>query len=191
MSAKNIRGFTTTMETSRGFATTNITSRGFTLIELMVVISVIAILAVVGMVMYTSVQRSARDTKRISDIDAIKNALEQYYTANKTYLIPTSNCANGCETTPSDGNIFTNIKADFSAQTIPTDPQPTVRNYRYYINNTSCTSPKYVLCAELENTSGGNTQTALPAGGNGAVGSMGNCATFANGTGAYCVRSNF
>lgn len=50
--------------------------KGFTLVELLVVISIIAILSLIGMTTYTNVQKNARDTKRKADINAIANALE-------------------------------------------------------------------------------------------------------------------
>lgn len=50
--------------------------KGFTLIELLVVISIIAILSVVGITVFTGVQKSARDVKRRGDIDAIASAME-------------------------------------------------------------------------------------------------------------------
>ncbi len=49
---------------------------GFTLIELMVVVSIIAILSVIGIVAFGNTQKNARDTRRRSDIDAISKALE-------------------------------------------------------------------------------------------------------------------
>lgn len=52
------------------------TKRGFTLIELLVVISIIAILSVIGLTLFSSVQKSARDARRKMDIDAIAKALE-------------------------------------------------------------------------------------------------------------------
>ena len=59
--------------------------KGFTLVELLVVISVIAILSVIGLTLYTSVLRGARDTKRKADLTAISRALEQYKAANGIY----------------------------------------------------------------------------------------------------------
>ncbi|MBU1000240.1 prepilin-type N-terminal cleavage/methylation domain-containing protein, partial [Patescibacteria group bacterium] len=46
-------------------------SKGFTLVELLVVISIIAILSVIGIVVFTGVQKGARDAKRKADINAI------------------------------------------------------------------------------------------------------------------------
>lgn len=80
-SAKN-QGFTRT-----NFAKQNL--RGFTLVELLVVITIIAILATIGLVMYENAQKQARIAKRIEDLKAIQTALEIYYSVNKTYPVVT------------------------------------------------------------------------------------------------------
>lgn len=61
---------------------------GFTLVELLVVITIIAILSVVGLTIFSGVQRNARDTRRRSDIDAIAKALEVNKVPNtQTYAV--------------------------------------------------------------------------------------------------------
>lgn len=54
---------------------------GFTLVELLVVISIIAILSVLGISLFSGVQQKARDTERRAEINAIKDALEQRFDA--------------------------------------------------------------------------------------------------------------
>lgn len=58
---------------------------GFTLIELLVVIAIIAVLSTVGMVVYSSVQKNARISKRVQDLNSIKTALETFKTATGFY----------------------------------------------------------------------------------------------------------
>ncbi len=59
---------------------------GFTLLELLVVITIIAILAAIGLGNYTRTLSRGRDAKRRADLKAIQNALEQYYVNhNNTY----------------------------------------------------------------------------------------------------------
>lgn len=64
--------------------TTN-TSTGFTLIEILLVITVIGLLTGVVTVSYSSVQASARDSVRVSDLNQIKLAFEMYKQENGSY----------------------------------------------------------------------------------------------------------
>ena len=51
-------------------------SRGFPLIELLVVITIVSILIVIGMTMFSGVRKGANDTKRRNDIIAIAKVME-------------------------------------------------------------------------------------------------------------------
>lgn len=61
--------------------------KGFTLLEMLVVISIIGVLLGVGSVAYSTTQKKARDAKRKSDLKAIQNCLEQYYSLNNVYEV--------------------------------------------------------------------------------------------------------
>lgn len=57
------------------------TSRsGFTIVELIIVIAVIGILASITVVAFNGAQQRARDNKRVSDLQAIADAMELYRT---------------------------------------------------------------------------------------------------------------
>ena len=161
-------------------------SRGFTLIELMVAIAIIAILAAIGLVVYSGVSRAARDSKRVSDINEYKKALEQFHLANNRYLDPVSfGAEGGVISPPSLNNVFNELPSYFASGAVPTDPiNSGTYLYRYFTDNTSCSSPKYVMCTVLEDSNQGNTALPLP-------GTPFNCATFTPGKGAYCVRSSY
>jgi len=54
-------------------------TNGFTLVELLIVISIIAILSIIGVTVFGGVQKNARDAARKADIDAIASAMEANY----------------------------------------------------------------------------------------------------------------
>src|SRR5688500_17088558 len=60
-------------------------SRGFTLMEILIAISIIAILSTIGFSVYTQGQKLARDTRRKADLRNIQNALNLYHQDNKRY----------------------------------------------------------------------------------------------------------
>jgi prepilin-type N-terminal cleavage/methylation domain-containing protein len=94
-------------------AQTNKKQVGFTLIELLIVISIIAVLAVIGIGFYSSSQGRSRDARRAADMDAIASTLESNYT----------------ETSATPYALSAGI---FSSATVPTDPQSTDRSYCFY-----------------------------------------------------------
>ncbi|MEI7918166.1 MAG: type II secretion system protein [Candidatus Saccharibacteria bacterium] len=61
------------------------TLRGFTVIEMLVVISIIGILATASFVSYNLVQANVRDSERSSRVKVIAEALEKYYDKNGEY----------------------------------------------------------------------------------------------------------
>lgn len=107
--------------------------RGFTLIELLVVIAIIGILIAVGSISYTRAVQLSRDSRRKTDLEQIRQALETYRSENYSY--------------PSDGNLDS-LVPDFIT-TIPTDPKSGTPGFEYTYDQLSATT--YSLCAELEN----------------------------------------
>lgn len=107
--------------------------RGFTLLELLVVISIIAILIGLSSVSYTTAQKKSRNSKRRGDIQAVSKAFEQYYSLNTGY---TANCTTMAASLP---------------QGLPTDPKNTAP-YTYSISCPDTTT--YCACANLESETG-------------------------------------
>src|SRR3989338_5160204 len=59
-------------------------SQGFTLIELLVVIAIIGLLATIALMTLTSLRATARDTRRISDVNLIVRAAQVMNQLNQT-----------------------------------------------------------------------------------------------------------
>ena len=81
--------------------------KGFTLVELLVVISVIGILLSVVLARYQISEKQARDTKRRSDLSQYRIALENYSSAhNFTYPVVSDGSADTlCSALETDGFI--------------------------------------------------------------------------------------
>ena len=104
--------------------------QGFTLVELLVTLSIMALIMGASLVAFNSSRAVARDGRRKADLEAVRSALELYrsdvgaYPANLTLLSP---------------NYIS---------TIPADPVAT-QSYVYTpVCSTVCST--YTLCATLE-----------------------------------------
>ena len=62
--------------------------KGFTLVELLVVISIIATLVAILLPNFMGARERAKDAQKIQDAYAIKNALRMYYNDNQAYPTP-------------------------------------------------------------------------------------------------------
>src|SRR3954471_10258356 len=70
---------------------TKTNQKGFTLIELMVVMSIIGLLASIMLVTFVNARRKARDTSRIATMKQIYTALELYF--NNYGFYPVANAS--------------------------------------------------------------------------------------------------
>ena len=114
------------------------TKNGFTLVELLIAISIIAILSVVLTISFSNVQKNSRDQRRISDLKAIQTAAEQYYLLKGSY--PTS------KTTP------WTVNSQVVLQSFPTGPKGVGESYTYVV-----TSSGYCACSsQMESGKYGN-----------------------------------
>lgn len=70
---------------------------GFTIVEMLVVITVIIVLSTVGMLGYENINKQSNDAKRDSDIIALQHELEKYYQKHGEYPAgcPTTSCTTG------------------------------------------------------------------------------------------------
>lgn len=116
-------------------------SKGFSLIELLIAISIIAILSALGLSVYQAVYKSARDAQRKSDLKMIQSALEQYRSDQMSY--------------PSQITFGSSIVVDSKTylSKVPNDPKMSP-NYLYQLQPSGCTGnscTSYCLYAKLEN----------------------------------------
>ncbi len=114
---------------------------GFTLVELLIVMSIIGVLAAVGLGSFTSAQMRGRDAQRKSDLKQVSHALELYCADYGKYP-PTNAVVWGNEFKDSKGTIYFKV--------LPSDP--TNGQSYTYVNPDTPTNQKYRLFAKLENT---------------------------------------
>jgi len=129
---------------------------GFTLIELLVVISIIGILAALGIASYSRAEKNTRDAQRKSDLNQYRLALESYAAANNSNYPGSSSIPvqQGYGTEFCDFVVGTSTFKDvyLSGQCLK-DPLLGVAGagYTYHI---SSVGTKYYLWANLEKDGG-------------------------------------
>lgn len=108
---------------------------GFTLLELLVVVGIMVILLGLGALSYSTAQKKTRDLRRKTDLKAIQNAYEQYfsvcgfkYPTTGGNLVPTS--------------IICTSPTTAIMPTVPYDPKTTP----YQCASSDCTTTGYKLC---------------------------------------------
>lgn len=129
---------------------------GFTLIEMLVVISLIGVLAAIALISFGSVQKSARDTTRKSDLKQYQTALEMY--GNLTNGLFPSKTSVSFAVAESGSNLCSDLNIKLEPDIVCShDPKmasdATYYDYRYISDGTNGTASatKYVLWGKLEN----------------------------------------
>lgn len=97
--------------------------KGFTLIEVLVAVTIIAVLVSIGVVSYSSVNKRSRDAKRKGDVEQLRSALEMYRADIGSY----PNLGGGSWVDAS-GLSVTLVSAYLPA--IPSDPKGTQYHYK-------------------------------------------------------------
>lgn len=115
--------------------------KGFTLIEVIVVASIIALLASIGLATYTGAQKKSRDAVRQGNLESVRQALELYRADNPTIGYPVTA---GADNYAKFVNLGTPLSVYISP--LPVDPRNT-GTYRYSYTGGGTT---YTLQADLE-----------------------------------------
>ena len=151
---------------------------GFTLIELLVVIGIIAILATIGAINFSSARAKARDAKRVADIKQIQSAIEVEAAGSSAGLYPSE------------------ATSDLPADILTLSPPRTSDRY-CYVTDAGLTS--YTVAAiGIENVDVANSDGPVDAVGGNGVGdgiilSTGaacdniDCSAAVAGNGTYCL----
>ncbi|MEN9327752.1 MAG: hypothetical protein RI947_560 [Candidatus Parcubacteria bacterium] len=110
----------------------------FTLVEILVVATIIGLLASVGLFSYTQFSKQSRDAKRKSDLEVVRSALELYRSSNNTYPLSVTWGGDICDPGGCiDGTYLKNI---------PNDPKAS-QNITYYYTSDGI---DYTLGASME-----------------------------------------
>ncbi|MBI2040330.1 type II secretion system protein [Candidatus Microgenomates bacterium] len=142
---------------------------GFTLVELLVVVSIISLLALAGLAVYITFIKAARDSKRQSDLKFIQSALEQFHADQKFYPVRGTSCSNNGQLV-----IGCSLKDPAGSKTyltlVPSDPSPSNPQYLYeakvganpVCDNISVNCNNYCLWTKLENPKAVQLTTNCP-----------------------------
>ncbi len=127
--------------------------KGFTLIEILVVATIIGLLATGGFVSYTQFGRQSRDARRKADLEQIRAAIEMYRSNSATNSYPAS-ITFAC---PPSGSLTDGTTTYLDP--LPNDPK-CVTGWSFY-TYTYLTAQTYTITAMLEGSGGSGTNYTL------------------------------
>ena len=121
--------------------------KGFSLIEILIVVTIISLLVSIAAFSYSSFIRQSRDAKRKTDIEQIRASIEMYKSFNNVYPTPDT-------TSPNNGMPFGTAGITDTSTTyiskLPNDPRAS-SGYTYFYTTLS-NNLDYTLCAYLESS---------------------------------------
>jgi len=118
--------------------------KAFTLVEIIVVVSIVALLTTFGFSSYTSAQRRARDTKRVADMNELINAINLFQLERRRGPIEDDFCessignaGSSCPVNPPQtgwvqGGLWNDLVGGGYLKELPIDPLNNSQYYYYY-----------------------------------------------------------
>lgn len=131
-------------------------NKGFTLVELLIVVSIIGILSTLLTANFIGVRQRSKDAHRKSDLRQIQSALELYRSDQGSYPATVSNCTcsgSACLMSP-------DCSTSIYLQKVPVDPNG--GSYTYTSNGTTYT---VIACLENANDSEKDAVNVAPCNG--------------------------
>lgn len=126
---------------------------GFTLIEILIVISIIGILAAFALTSYQGAQKQSRDTQRKSDLSQYRIALEAYYNAHGNYPTTGTNTSYYLiNDSAHQAGICNDLDLVGSGYLSKCLGDPADFGFYYYVYTTNPVMTVYVMSAKLETT---------------------------------------
>ncbi|MCR4283819.1 MAG: prepilin-type N-terminal cleavage/methylation domain-containing protein [Parcubacteria group bacterium] len=132
--------------------------KGFTLLELLVVIAIIGLLASVIGATLSRARASARDTKRVQDLNTIASALENFAIDNNRYPLPSEIDADiyNFDRSSYDDDFLDILVSEGYLTSVPRDPlntgwSPWEAGQYLYAYGASPSGRYYMLISQLEN----------------------------------------
>jgi len=108
---------------------------GFTLLEMLVVLGIIGVIMAIATSSFSTAQKKARDSRRRSDLKAIQNAVEQYYSICG-YKYPT----------PNSGAISSVVCLNPTTAILPVVPKDPKTDIGYTYTDPAGDGSSYSLC---------------------------------------------
>lgn len=129
---------------------------GFTLVELLVVISILGVLATIGLTAFTSSQARGRDAQRKSDLKQISSSLELYYSDYGKYPDSSAGKIAGCPSTTQTpctwgSGSFTDTKTTYF-KVLPKDPTNGQQYFYKTVSINSVANQGFQIFTFLENS---------------------------------------